>query len=159
MLPQAIQAQFIRLFDDAPQVPYSTVERVFMSEFGRPPAGPNGIFEIFEEQAAASASIAQVHRAKLKTDDGSEKWVAVKVQKPDVGKQVNWDLTAFRAVMWVYEHWLFHLPVTFATGACSLCSFYALAETNSMWQTLSRITYGASWTLRWRRRTRCAWPG
>ena len=116
LLPRPLQEKFSRLFDDAPQVSYSTVEAVFLSEFGRPPAGPNGIFEIFEEQAAASASIAQVHRAKLRTDDGSDQWVAVKVQKPDVSKQVEWDLGAFRAVMWVYEHWLFHLPVCFASG-------------------------------------------
>ena len=111
-----MQEKFGRLFDDAPQVPYSTVEAVFRSEFGCPPAGPEGIFEVFEEEAAASASIAQVHRAKLRTDDGSEQWVAVKVQKPDVSKQVEWDLGAFRIVMWMYEHWLFHLPVCFAVG-------------------------------------------
>ncbi len=109
-----MQEKFAKLFDDAPQVPYSTVERVFKAEFGRAPAGPDGVFAIFEEQAAASASIAQVHRAQLKTGE----WVAVKIQKPDVSKQVEWDLGAFRAVMWIYEHWLFHLPVCFAVGAC-----------------------------------------
>ncbi|RDX40175.1 atypical/ABC1/ABC1-B protein kinase [Lentinus brumalis] len=110
LLPRPMQEKFAKLFDDAPQVPYSTVERVFKAEFGRAPAGPDGVFAIFEEQAAASASIAQVHRAKLKTGE----WVAVKIQKPDVSKQVEWDLGAFRAVMWIYEHWLFHLPVCFA---------------------------------------------
>ncbi|KAI0629098.1 atypical/ABC1/ABC1-B protein kinase [Trametes polyzona] len=113
LLPKPLQEKFAKLFDDAPQVPYSIVESVFHREFGRPPSGPDGIFEIFEEKAAASASIAQVHRAKLKTDDGSEQWVAVKIQKPDVGKQVEWDLGAFRAVMWVYENYLFDLPVYF----------------------------------------------
>ncbi|OBZ69637.1 ABC1 family protein C10F6.14c [Grifola frondosa] len=72
-MPRPIQEKFSRLFDDAPQVPYSVIQGVFLSEFGRPPDGPDGIFEIFEEQAAASASIAQVHRAKLKTEDGSER--------------------------------------------------------------------------------------
>lgn len=110
LLPRPMQEKFATLFDDAPQVPYATVERVFRAEFGRPPAGPDGVFAVFEEQAAASASIAQVHRAQLKSGE----WVAVKVQKPDVSKQVEWDLGAFRAVMWIYEHWLFHLPVCFA---------------------------------------------
>ncbi|RPD53409.1 atypical/ABC1/ABC1-B protein kinase [Lentinus tigrinus ALCF2SS1-7] len=114
LLPRPMQEKFAKLFDDAPQVPYSTIEHVFRSEFGRPPAGPDGVFDVFEEQAAASASVAQVHRAKLKTTDGSEQWVAVKIQKPDVSKQVEWDLGAFRVVMWIYEHWLFHLPVCFA---------------------------------------------
>ncbi|EIW54588.1 atypical/ABC1/ABC1-B protein kinase [Trametes versicolor FP-101664 SS1] len=114
LLPKPLQEKFGKLFDDAPQVPYSVVDSVFRKEFGRAPAGPDGVFEVFEEQAAASASIAQVHRAKLKTTDGSEQWVAVKIQKPDVGKQVEWDLGAFRAVMWVYENYLFDLPVYFA---------------------------------------------
>jgi len=76
-LPKPMQLKFSRLFDDAPQISYSTVRSVFESEFGRPPSGPNGVFEEFEEQAVASASIAQVHRAKLRDGGG---WVAVKVQ-------------------------------------------------------------------------------
>lgn len=102
-----------------------------MKEFGRSPAGPDGVFEIFEKQAAASASIAQVHRAKLKTDDGSDKWVAVKIQKPDVSQQVEWDLGAFTAVMWIYEHWLFHLPTMFAVGAWFFWFFFCIGEHHS----------------------------
>ncbi len=108
--------KFARLFDDAPQVPYSVVENVFISEFGRPPTGPDGVFELFDQQAAASASIAQVHRAKLKTTDGSDHWVAVKIQKPDVSNQVDWDLGAFTVVMWMYEHWIFNVPAMFAVS-------------------------------------------
>ncbi|EIW51448.1 uncharacterized protein TRAVEDRAFT_54565 [Trametes versicolor FP-101664 SS1] len=80
-------------------------------EFGHAPAGPDRVFEEFEEEAAASASIAQVHHAKLKTADGSDQWVTIKVQKTNIGKQVEWDLRAFRAVMWVYGNYLFDLPV------------------------------------------------
>lgn len=79
--------------------------------------GPDGVFEIFEEQAVASASIAQVHRAKLKSPDGNGAWVAVKVQKPAVSKQVEWDLAANRAVMWMYENFLFDMPIYFVAGA------------------------------------------
>uniref|UniRef100_A0A8H7XXN5 ABC1 atypical kinase-like domain-containing protein n=1 Tax=Psilocybe cubensis TaxID=181762 RepID=A0A8H7XXN5_PSICU len=119
-LPEPIQKQFASLFDDAPQVPYSTIHRVFVNELGQPPSGPNGVFEVFEEKAVASASIAQVHKAKLwptrdesgrVVDEG--KWVAVKVQKPDVAKQMEWDIAAFRSVMWMFEHWAFDLPVYF----------------------------------------------
>ncbi|KAF8452178.1 ABC1 family-domain-containing protein [Boletus edulis BED1] len=109
-LPRPIQDKFARLFDDAPQIPYSDVLSVFRSEFGRPPAGPDGIFDVFEHEAVASASVAQVHRAKLK----SGQWVAVKIQKPDVTKQIEWDLGAFRMVMWIFENWMFDLPVYFA---------------------------------------------
>jgi aarF domain-containing kinase len=114
-----MQRKFSKLFDDAPQIPYSTVRSVFISEFGR---SPEEVFEVFEEQAVASASIAQVHCAKLRaqdSDDDSNKhgrWVAVKVQKPDVGKQVEWDLAAYKMVMWMFEHWVFDLPTYFVVG-------------------------------------------
>ncbi|KAL6304993.1 ABC1-domain-containing protein [Sparassis latifolia] len=119
LMPRPMQEKFSKLFDDAPQVPYSVVKKVFESEFGKPPDGPDGVFEYFDERAAASASIAQVHRAKLKATDGTEQWVAVKIQKPDVSKQVGWDLGAFRLVMWVYENYLFDLPVYFVVDFIS----------------------------------------
>lgn len=124
LLPKPMQIKFAKLFDDAPQIPYSTVEQVFKSELGRPPSGPGGVFEIFEEEAVASASIAQVHKAKLwpMPSDTEEKWVAVKVQKPDVAIQMEWDLGAYRAVMWMFEHWAFDLPVYFVVGEYNLGS-------------------------------------
>lgn len=117
-LPKPMQVKFAKLFDDAPQIPYSIIEQVFKSELGRPPSGPGGVFEVFEETAVASASIAQVHKAKLwpAPQDTEEHWVAVKVQKPDVATQMEWDLGAYRAVMWMFEHWAFDLPVYFVVG-------------------------------------------
>jgi len=40
----------------------------------------------------------------------------VKVQKPAVAKQMEPDLAAFRAVMWIYEHWVFDMPIYFLVG-------------------------------------------
>lgn len=81
------------------------------------------MFEIFEEDAIASASIAQVHKAKLWPIPGDEssqdKWVAVKIQKPAVAKQMEWDLGAYKAVLWMFEHWVFDLPVYFVAGVFS----------------------------------------
>ncbi|KAA1475226.1 ABC1-domain-containing protein [Dentipellis sp. KUC8613] len=119
LLPKPVQAKFSRLYDDAPQIPYSEVHDLFLSEFGRPPSGPDGMFEEFDEQAIASASIAQVHRARLWPEDRhegdghSDGWVAVKVQKPAVAKQMEPDLVVLGAVMWMYENWLFDMPVYF----------------------------------------------
>ena len=45
-------------------------------------------------------------------------WVAVKVQKPDVSKQVEWDLAGYRATMWIYEKFLFDMPIYFLAGKC-----------------------------------------
>jgi aarF domain-containing kinase len=119
-----MQIKFASLFDDAPQVPYSVIHSVFVKELGHPPCGPGGVFEIFEEEAVASASIAQVHKAKLwprigpdGTPEEAERWVAVKIQKPDVSKQMEWDLGAYRIVMWLFENVAFDLPVYFVVGA------------------------------------------
>ena len=137
LLPRPMQVKFTSLFDDAPQIPYSVVHKVFVSELGRPPSGPDGVFEIFEENAIASASISQVHKAKLWPKIGpdgkpekEERWVAVKVQKPDVSKQMEWDLGAYRMVMWVFEHWAFDLPVYFVVGK-SFAIFTSLVVPNS----------------------------
>ena len=111
-----IQKKFAKLFDDAPQVPYEVVYKVLKAQYGKEPTGPDGVFEVFEEEAVASASIAQVHRAKLKSPDGNGAWVAVKIQKPDVSKQVEWDLAGYRAMMWIYEKFLFDMPIYFLAG-------------------------------------------
>jgi len=111
LLPKAMQAKFAKLFDDAPQVSYDEVLRVFKQEFNG--QDPDDVFEWFEHTAVASASIAQVHKAKLRE---TGEIVAVKVQKPDVAIQVKWDLAAYRAVMWMFEHWAFDLPVYFVVG-------------------------------------------
>lgn len=46
-------------------------------------------YEIFEDLPFAAASISQVHRAFLKRE---QEWVAVKVQRPDIGKIFERDL-------------------------------------------------------------------
>ncbi|KAJ7123148.1 ABC1 family-domain-containing protein [Mycena epipterygia] len=121
-LPRPMQLKFASLFDDAPQIPHSDILSVFASEFGRPPSGPGGMFEYFDEQAVASASIAQVHKARMWPGpgeaEGEGQWVAVKVQKPAVAKQTEWDLGAYRIVMWLFEKG-FDLPVYFVVDFVS----------------------------------------
>ncbi|KAJ7755229.1 ABC1 family-domain-containing protein [Mycena metata] len=122
-LPRPVQIKFASLFDDAPQIPLSEILSVFKSEFGRLPSGPGGVFEYFDEQAVASASIAQVHKARMWPGpgqaEGEGEWVAVKVQKPAVGKQTEWDLGAYRIVMWLFEKVAFDLPVYFVVDFIS----------------------------------------
>ncbi|KAJ6544162.1 ABC1 family-domain-containing protein [Mycena capillaripes] len=122
-LPRPMQVKFASLFDDAPQIPYSEVLSVFASEFGRPPSGAGGMFEYFDEHAVASASIAQVHKARMWPGpgeaEGEGQWVAVKVQKPAVAKQTEWDLGAYRIVMWLFEKVAFDLPVYFVVDFVS----------------------------------------
>ncbi|KAI8851825.1 ABC1 family-domain-containing protein [Chytridium lagenaria] len=97
-------ADFRNLYDQAPSVSFETVEAIFLKEFGKK---PHDIFSEFSREPVASASIAQVHRARVK-DTGEE--VAVKVQKPEIAKQIGMDLLAFRIVTYCLEK-IFDLPL------------------------------------------------
>lgn len=115
VLPKAYREAFASIFDAAPHVPYSEVAKVFRQEFGG--KTPHEIFEQFDEVPIASASIAQVHRARLriKGKDGQPdevKEVAVKVQKPAITKQLFWDLYSYHAMLYLYE-WSFNIPCYF----------------------------------------------
>src|SRR5271170_742252 len=82
ILPPAYGEAFSTLFDEAPQMSYDEVVAVFQRDFGK---RPEEVFEVFDPTARASASIATVFKAKLHTGE----WVAVKVQKPEIEKQVQ----------------------------------------------------------------------
>ncbi len=101
MLPPAFQKMFARMFDDAPQDDWRDVEAVIRADFGKSVEEVFGVsftgkpgYGVMEKKARASASVAQVHWAKL--PDGRE--VAIKVQKRDIAKQISWDLWAFKYV-------------------------------------------------------------
>lgn len=99
ILPKPYRDAFASIFDQAPQVSFNEVVGVFQSEFG---VHPDVAFDDFSRVAIASASIAQVHRARLKVQPGEPQWkegegyVAVKVRKPSVPKQLELDLFAYR---------------------------------------------------------------
>ncbi|KAK3941913.1 putative aarF domain-containing protein kinase 1 [Diplogelasinospora grovesii] len=114
LLPPEFQRMFARMFDDAPQDTWEEVETVIREDFGGRSveevfgvsfAGVEGR-GVLERTARASASVAQVHWARL--PDGRE--VAVKIQKPEIAKQIGWDLWAFKVVTKVYTAW-FDLPL------------------------------------------------
>ena len=106
LLPPQYNETLRSLFKDAPIVPFDDVIRTFKEEFGK---HPDEIFRDFERTPVASASIAQVHRAKLL--DGTP--VAVKVQKEHVRRQLPWDLWTYRMVLHVFEY-LFELPLNWS---------------------------------------------
>ncbi|KAF9898649.1 hypothetical protein BX616_003769 [Lobosporangium transversale] len=106
VLPPCYLTTLRALYDDASSVDYSTVEKIIHQELGRP---IHEIFSSFSPEPVAAASIAQVHKAVL--HDGTV--VAVKVQKPEIKIQIEWDLKAYRWLIKVYEY-LFDLPMSFA---------------------------------------------
>src|SRR3954466_13085922 len=79
------QDKLAGLRSEAPPMPWKKVREVLEEEWDEP---PEELFEDFEHEAAAAASIGQVHRATL--PDGRR--VAVKVQYPDVARAVETDV-------------------------------------------------------------------
>ncbi len=99
VLPPEFQKMFQQMFDDAPQNDWADVDKVIREDFGMSPEELFGVsfdgepgMGVMERTATASASVAQVHWARLK--DGRE--VAIKVQKKEIAQQVVWDLWAFK---------------------------------------------------------------
>ncbi len=82
--PEYIEA-LSSLRSNMPTCDNATIHAAFIEEMGAP---PEELFEYFSPQPLAAASLAQVHRARLK--DGS--WVAVKIQRPRVDENVAIDL-------------------------------------------------------------------
>ena len=89
LLPEEFISELARLQDRAEPAPWERVEEVITQSLGAP------VGEVFAElrpEPAAAASIAQVHRARLRCGDGPDAEVAVKVQRPGIRSTVEQDL-------------------------------------------------------------------
>jgi predicted unusual protein kinase regulating ubiquinone biosynthesis (AarF/ABC1/UbiB family) len=92
-LPDAFREELQALQDQVPPRPYADIEERLLQELGKP---PTELFAQFSAEPVASASIGQVHRARLHS--GEE--VAVKVQYLDIEQIVRTDLRALRRIVW-----------------------------------------------------------
>jgi len=86
-----------RLQDAVKPFPYEEVEREIKSELGKP---IDEIFKSFDRKPLASASVAQVHKAKTK----SGKIVVVKVQRPEIEERIKQDIQIMHYLAEVAEH-------------------------------------------------------
>ncbi|MFD1874061.1 ABC1 kinase family protein [Hymenobacter bucti] len=85
LLPEALIDEFEKLQSNVPPFPVEEARQLIEQELGRPIAD---IFTEFDDVPIGSASIGQVHRARLLS--GEE--VVVKVQRPGVRDKVEGDL-------------------------------------------------------------------
>jgi ubiquinone biosynthesis protein len=95
-LPEEFRKELEGLQDSVPPRPYADIEARIREELGKE---PDELFSQFERRPIASASIGQVHLAKL--HDGSK--VAVKVQYPDIEEIVRRDLNTLRRIFRIVE--------------------------------------------------------
>lgn len=92
VLPEAITSILADLQDEVAPEPFETMRGVVVEEFG---ASLEDRFDWFDEQPLASASLGQVHRARLV---GGEQ-VVVKIQRPDIHDLIRVDLEALSTIV------------------------------------------------------------
>lgn len=95
-LPEEFRRELEGLQDSVPPRPYEDIEERLIEEHGR---RPEEVFAQFDQRPLASASIGQVHLARL--IDGTK--VAVKVQYPDIEEIVRRDLNTLRRIFHIIE--------------------------------------------------------
>ena len=99
LLPVDIADELAMLQDRVPPFPSDVAVGIIERAFKRP---VSDIFVSFELEPVASASIAQVHFAVLKTKQGLHRDVAVKVLRPDMAAVIGKDLDLLRMMAgWV----------------------------------------------------------
>jgi ubiquinone biosynthesis protein len=103
-LPEAFRRELQGLQDNVPPRPYKDIEARLREELG---GSPDKVFAEFDRQPVASASIGQVHLARLPNGER----VAVKVQYPEIERIVRTDLRAlkriFAVLRWFMPDWGF----------------------------------------------------
>lgn len=95
LIPLDIADELQLLQDRVPAFDSALATAIIERAFGKSIAQ---IFTHFETQPIASASVAQVHFARLLDRDGGEREVAVKVLRPDIRKVIEQDLALMSTV-------------------------------------------------------------
>src|SRR5690606_21704034 len=134
LLPADVIAELKKLQDAVVPVPFDHIKEAVERSLG------TELSELFDEvdpEPLAAASIAQVHRATLRTDEGPRD-VVVKVQRPGIAQTIASDLDILHALAALVER---AIPESRIYSPVGLVSSSIAPSTPSS-------------TSRWRRRTR-----
>jgi len=101
LLPPGIADELAKLQDAVPPFPVEQAVAIIEGAYGE---SVDDVFERFDEEPLAAASIAQVHTAKLKA--GNE--VIVKVLRPGVQEQIESDLAVLRVLAGLADRYWEH---------------------------------------------------
>jgi ubiquinone biosynthesis protein len=115
IFPEELVDEFRLLRDRVPPEPFETVRRTLEEDLGRP---LSEVFVSFDRTPIASASIAQVHAATLRTGER----VVVKVQRRTVASLVRLDIAA---MSWIAPILVGRIPVTALTNPPALVELFA----------------------------------
>ncbi len=100
LLPADIADELARLQDRVPPFGPERVRATLERVYGRP---VESVFVEFDLVAAASASVAQVHFARLANPDGTSREVAVKILRPGIAAVIAHDMGLLRAAAGLVE--------------------------------------------------------
>ena len=92
MVGERVATEFEKLQDDNPPISYADVKRIVETELG---GSIDDLFAEFSEESLATASIAQVHEAKLMSGER----VAVKVQKEGIADTLEYDIAIMKYIV------------------------------------------------------------
>lgn len=115
LFPSELVEEFKKCRDQVPAEPFDVVRLTVEQDLG---ARLEDMFDSFEEQALAAASIAQVHVAKLRTGED----VVVKVQRPQVSKLVRKDI---EVMAWLAPFLVGRIPVAALANPPALVELFA----------------------------------
>lgn len=96
VFPKEYVDEFQRCLDQTPSIPFSKVRKIIEQDLGKP---LHRVFGHIDVRPLASASIAQVHAARLLSGED----VVVKVQKPGVRAVLTTDMNAVYLLMRILE--------------------------------------------------------
>ncbi len=96
LFPPEWLAEFSKLQDNATAVAWEKIEAQLVEELGQ---SPDSVFKDLDHSPLASASLAQVHRARL--DDGAE--VILKVRRPGIRAVIEADLRLLKRLADIVE--------------------------------------------------------
>jgi ubiquinone biosynthesis protein len=97
LLPEDVANELAKLQDQVPPIAYVEIERTITEAFGKP---LNAIYAQLNTECVASASVAQVHFARLISGED----VAVKVLRPGIGKVIAQDISILKSLAWLLQH-------------------------------------------------------
>lgn len=115
LFPSELVDEFKRCRDQVPAEPWDSVRTIVEQDLG---ARLDDVFSSFEKTALAAASIAQVHRATLKTGED----VVVKVQRPSVSTLVRQDL---QVMAWLAPFMIGRIKVAALANPPALVELFA----------------------------------
>ncbi len=120
LFPPELVEEFKRCRDQVPAEPFDVVRLTVEQDLG---CRLQDVFEWFDPEPLAAASIAQVHAARLRGAGGaSGPEVVVKVQRPSVARLVRKDL---EAMAWIAPHLMGRIPVAALANPPALVELFA----------------------------------